>query len=198
MADIATRRAPATAAQSGGARKPDRRIQRTQNALRQALLDLLDDLPIEQITVTEIVRRAGIGYTTFFRHYQTRDDLLGQIASREISDLLALSVPILMQVNSFESCRAICSYVDQHRGLWKALLTGGAGGMVRAEFLRQACSLIPPGFRRDNPVPVDVSTLYSSAGALEVLGWWLADPAPATVDEMARILDHLIAIPNGR
>ncbi len=182
---------------AGRSREDDPRIQRSQNALRQALLELLDELPIEHITITEIARRAGIGYATFFRHYQTKDDLLGQVAAHEISDLLALSVPVLMQANSFESCRAICSYVDHHRALWRALLTGGAGGMVRAEFLRQALNLIPSGLREGHPVPIEVSTLFSSAGTLEVLAWWLDDQAPLAIDNMARILDNLITIPKG-
>lgn len=179
------------------ARPLDPRIQRSRQALHAALLELLEQQPFDQITVTGLTQRAKVGYTTFFRHYQTKDELLDDVAAKEIRDLLALSVPLVLQVGSLESCRALCSHVDRRRAIWKALLTGGAGGSVRSEFLRQARGCIPPGWVSQGPVPVDVATLYSAAGTLEVLSWWLNADESVPVEEIAAMLDRLIMIPKG-
>ena len=44
----------------------DARVHQTRAAIRKAFLHLLDQKPLEQITVREITSAAGIGYTTFF------------------------------------------------------------------------------------------------------------------------------------
>src|SRR5580693_7775233 len=58
--------------------------------LAQAALDLFDERGYEQTTVDDITERAGLGRTTFFRHYRSKEDvifpdhdrLLQQIADR--------------------------------------------------------------------------------------------------------------------
>ena len=64
----------------------DARAVRTREALRRALLDLLEDKSLEQITIRDITAAAGIGYTTFFRHHPTTESLLDDLAARGPAD----------------------------------------------------------------------------------------------------------------
>src|SRR6202011_4694168 len=58
--------------------------------LAEAAFALFDERGYEQTTVDDITQRAGLGRTTFFRHYRSKDDvifpdhdrMLGQIADR--------------------------------------------------------------------------------------------------------------------
>src|SRR6476646_10731451 len=58
--------------------------------LAQAAFALFDERGYEQTTVDDITERAGLGRTTFFRHYRTKEDvifpdhdrLLEQVAER--------------------------------------------------------------------------------------------------------------------
>lgn len=56
-------------------RKPDRRVTRTRNALGDALMELFQEKPFKEISVQEILDRAGIGRSTFYAHYRDKDDL---------------------------------------------------------------------------------------------------------------------------
>src|SRR5699024_5059526 len=114
----------------------DARQLRSRRALTGAMLELLEEKPFDQVTIREISSRAGTGYATFFRHYATKESLLADIASEEIADLLAMTTPVLYDINSSESTRALCGHVAEHRQLWTALLTGGAASTVREEFIR--------------------------------------------------------------
>src|SRR5574341_140916 len=56
--------------------KPDRRIQRTKQALREALMQLIKEKGYDSISVEEITQKANIGRATFYLHYKDKEDLL--------------------------------------------------------------------------------------------------------------------------
>src|SRR6266702_2779906 len=179
-------RKPATAAST------DRRIQRSLGALRSALLELLVEKSFEQISIIELTARAGLSYTTFFRHFDSKEALLNDVAASLIEDLLSLSVPVVSRAGSLESCRALCFYVHEKRDLWRSLLIGGASDIVQAEFVRQARLWTPVSKWKHTWLPVALSTLWSARGTIHILSWWLEQDCKASVDEMALILDRLI------
>jgi len=50
-------------------KKIDRRVRYTKAAIRESFLDLLEQKPIEKISVTEICKNADINRGTFYSHY---------------------------------------------------------------------------------------------------------------------------------
>lgn len=53
----------------------DRRVERTRELLQKALIGLIGERGYEAITVQDIVDRANIGRTTFYKHYTGKEDL---------------------------------------------------------------------------------------------------------------------------
>src|SRR5438874_6226564 len=56
--------------------KPDRRIRRTCERLGSALVALIQERPIDDVTVQDVLDRASVGRSTFYLHYRDKDDLL--------------------------------------------------------------------------------------------------------------------------
>jgi AcrR family transcriptional regulator len=56
--------------------KVDRRIDKTQNALRLAISSLIEEKPYEQISVKDIVERANVARSSFYAHFRDKDDLV--------------------------------------------------------------------------------------------------------------------------
>jgi AcrR family transcriptional regulator len=54
----------------------DRRIQKTEYLLREALASLIREKPFDSIVVKEILARANVGRSTFYTHFRDKDDLL--------------------------------------------------------------------------------------------------------------------------
>ena len=54
----------------------DRRIVRTRDALGDALIALMHEKSFDDITVQEVLERAGVGRSTFYVHYRDKEDLL--------------------------------------------------------------------------------------------------------------------------
>jgi AcrR family transcriptional regulator len=57
-------------------RKPDQRIRRTCERLGGALVELIREKPIDEVTVQEVLDRASVGRSTFYLHFRDKDDLL--------------------------------------------------------------------------------------------------------------------------
>ena len=173
----------------------DARQIRSRNALHAALLELLEEKPFDQLTIREITARAGTGYATFFRHYPTKEELLNDVASEEIAALLAMTMPILHQADSFESTLALCRYVADHGSLWSALLTGGAAAIVRDEFIRQARGLAQREAPRHDWLPADLGVVHGTGSTIDILAWWLAKGSHYNADQIAPILHRLVIAP---
>jgi AcrR family transcriptional regulator len=168
---------------------------RTRQALRRALLALLDRQQLEQITIRDIVAEAGIGYATFFRHHASKEELLNEIAAEQVGSLMALTLPLLDPTDTRVSCLALCKYVNKHRALWSALLTGGAAGALRAEFIRLATASAAT-VRSSDWLPVELGAVYGVTATVEILAWWLRTPAGEyPVEQVAEFLDRLVVAP---
>ncbi|RLT92795.1 TetR/AcrR family transcriptional regulator [Ketobacter sp.] len=173
----------------------DPRALRTQEALHSAMLKLLEEKSLEQITVRDIVAVAGIGYTTFFRHHASKEELLAAIAAKQISTLFQLSMPVLDARDLRSAAIALLTYVSDQRSLWKTLLTGGAAGFIRDEFLRQARAVADVRGQPDRLMPPDLGTVLIVSSALELITWWLRQSDPLPVEQVAEILDCAVAGP---
>lgn len=57
-------------------RQKNRQTFRSIKMLRDAFLDLIKEKPYEKITISEITTRADLARSTFYAHYETKDDLL--------------------------------------------------------------------------------------------------------------------------
>src|ERR1035438_4852508 len=57
-------------------RNLDQRVKRTHQRLGSALVQLIAEKPIDDITVQEVLDRAAVGRSTFYVHFRGKDDLL--------------------------------------------------------------------------------------------------------------------------
>ncbi len=173
----------------------DARQIRSRGALSRALLELLEEQSFDQLTIRAITARAGTGYATFFRHYPDKEALLADVASEEIAGLLARTIPLLHDINSLESTRALCTYVAAQRKLWAALLTGGAAGIVREEFIRQARALDQSVARPQFWLPADLGVVFGTGATIDLLAWWLAQDEVYEAGAIAAILHRMVIAP---
>jgi len=183
-------------------RSRDARVDRTRNALRDALLRLLEQRSFDQITIRDISAEAGAGYATYFRHYPDKAALLNDLAAVSIAEMLERTFPILYAADTLAACVTLCRYVDERRQLWSTLLTGGAAGPVREEFLRQARVLAAnapksrqPGDLPGSWLPGDLAVVFGVSGVVEILAWWLQHRRAFTLEQVAGVVDRLVIGP---
>lgn len=174
-------------------RSKDLRAVRSGQALREALLGLLPKQAFDQITVRDICNAAGIHYATFFRHYETKEALLNDIAKEQIRELNNLTLAIREGDNYEAGFRALCQYVADHRTLWAILLNGGAASAMREEWLYRSQLVAAQEPPVNSWLPKELGTICAATLIAETLAWWVAQPEDAySVEAVAQILYRLL------
>lgn len=174
-------------------RSKDARAMRSGKSLRDALLVLLLQKPFDQITIRDICAESGVHYATFFRHHQTKEGLLDEIAKDQIRQLNELTLAIRDHDSFQAGFRALCAYVDDHRALWSTLLNGGAGAAMREEWVRISVSVAATEVAPNSWLPQGLGTICAATLIAETLAWWVGQPSDAySVDDVASILFKLL------
>jgi AcrR family transcriptional regulator len=178
--------------------RKDRRIQRTEELLRGALTALIREKPYEEIVVKEILGRANVGRSTFYAHFDGKDDLLrnclhhlvqpagpeggSQAKPVRTDDIIWFSLPILEHVERHLPERSPGgSEKWQHEQLREPIAE-----LIAAEAGR---ALHDGGVRR---VPPDLLVRWIVSTFVLVLNWWLESEAPIPAREADRVFRALV------
>lgn len=176
----------------------DARVLRSREALRSAMLKLIETKSLDQITISEITSLAGIGRTTFFRHYPSKEALVEEIAAQEIRQLIDSTLDAtaeLIQPDTRQTSLALFKYVAKHRQLWKTLLTGGAANTMRDEFTQMACEVATNVEQKSEWLPADAGIVIVVSSTIELIAWWLTQQKPVSVQKIADIYNRAILSP---
>lgn len=171
-------------------RLPDRRVRKTRHAIRLALRTLLQENGIDQITIKDIAEKADIGYTTFFRHFPTKEAAIADLVDSAAAELLDETLPLLSPDDGLASTLALCSHVNANRHVWEALLTGGAANFVRvslATHTSERSTLWPP---MQSWLPADKGIFLATGMVVETLTWWLTHAPELSPDQVSQIMNH--------
>lgn len=68
----------------------DRRILKSQEAIKNAIIELMSKKNFDKITIQEIADKANVGRRTFYDHYMDKYDLLDKITEEHINELKRL------------------------------------------------------------------------------------------------------------
>jgi len=114
-----------TKKKAAGAKKTDRRILRTRDRLGDALIALIQEKPFDQVTVQEVLDRAGVGRSTFYLHYRDKDDLFVS----DVEEFLeAMATALSRRKDKSHRVAPIAEFfehVAEGKKLYKALVESG-------------------------------------------------------------------------
>ena len=117
----------------------DRRVRRTQEAIRKAFQSLLEEKGYDAVTVQDILNRADVGRSTFYTHYRDKEHLL-LTGFDDIRFSLAAEGHTVLEQSAERSellgpTLAVFEHVGRYRHTWKPLVRKG-GAEVVARILR--------------------------------------------------------------
>jgi AcrR family transcriptional regulator len=180
-------------------KSPDRRIQRTRQLLQDALIAVILEKGFEATTVQDVIDRANVGRSTFYAHFQDKEDLLlsGFDHLREEFEKYLLSAsspgddPWALSLSMFQ-------HAAGQRQLYKAL-AGRQGGNIALAHIQKYLSAVllshiktQMGKRKQN-IPPEIVAHYVASSYIALLTWWLDNDFSYSPEQMDAFYRQLVA-----
>lgn len=154
----------------------------TRSCIESALILLMKDQPFEEISITAIVKRAGVSRTAYYRNYDSKEDILRSMMKEIINEIMgAMNLHHPVQ-NNHAYWLAMFHTLGQHREGLHVLLKANYGD----DILRQVQAV-----RLHADTGNDVSGGYKAAfwsGAVYgITARWISGGTRETPEEMAAV-----------
>lgn len=170
-------------------RPVDARTRRTQQALSEAFVALLLDRDFDSITVQDVLDRAGVGRSTFYAHFRSKDDFLLSDAERFIGVLERRFVETA-DARRLLPLGELASHVGAYAEFARALDRAGKGRDVWELFTGHFARIAEPRLAGHTAggmvagLPPAVGARVLAAAAVELLRWWMDRPASLTPEQL--------------
>ncbi len=166
-----------------------RQVRKTKQALRDALIELVDERGFEALTVTDIADRADVGRATFYVHFEDKTALLKSITDVVYEQFAEIARSTPPESAALPAIELLLERVAERPRLYHVALNQSGVVEHLRHYLVQELDhrLAALGATQQTPAA------QIAAGALEgLLRWWLANhlkpPATEVVDLYRRFL----------
>ncbi|MEQ1504407.1 MAG: TetR/AcrR family transcriptional regulator [Myxococcota bacterium] len=183
----------------------DRRVARTRQTLRDALVALILDRGWDQISVKDVCDAANVGRSTFYAHFGDKEELLTSGFDHLLAHLRAAGTPGPEPALRFVA--PLIAHAIEHRPLFRALVGKHSGRVVERRFRQVVATLVGEELAdRDlGGLPRDVAVRFVSGGVVELLSAALDGPpiVPDALDRqvqqlVGRVILHPVMVPTRR
>ncbi|GIN10484.1 TetR family transcriptional regulator [Shouchella clausii] len=171
--------------------RTDPRILRTRKLIKDAFIELLQEMDIEKITVNCLTERATINRVTFYLHYQDIPDMLEKMAEEMIEDLTAAMAKSNMNEQSSEGVNwqglvYLLEYISAHAEFYKIVLGSKGIPIFKDRLLTWLTSRIVSGVEKRESIieqagiKKEILIWSHSSALIGVIISWLQNDMPYT------------------
>jgi AcrR family transcriptional regulator len=174
--------------------RTDRRVLRTREALRNALLGLMVERGWDGIDIQSLCERANIGRSTFYLHYPNKEDLLRGSFGDLRSALRAQAQRCAAgPSDQLAFVGGLVEHVHQQQLVFRAMLGRRSGHFVQDRFRELLIDLVeeerPAGARRS--WHAHAVSNYLGGALFQLLIWWLGASRPQRPQEIEALFHAL-------
>jgi AcrR family transcriptional regulator len=190
--------------------KPDRRVIKTRKLMEDALVDLIMEKGYDKVSVQDIIDRANVGRSTFYAHYQDKDDLLLRgVTEIGYGDTLEEAVEWEIKHISRDETSGNISFaqmfmhIKENERLHKALFSHHKENIVVAKGTNYLYAILKAQLMRlvkkghEPKIPIPLLAHYLTGGLMSLIKWWLENDTTYSPEEMD-VLFQKIAMPGIR
>ncbi|UOQ45763.1 TetR/AcrR family transcriptional regulator [Halobacillus salinarum] len=180
----------------------DRRVHKSKDALKAALLQLMKASDFSKITITEIVQHADLNRGTFYKHYHTKEELLEEMIDDVLEDLVRSYRAPYVHADKFvmeeltSSKVKIFEHVYSYADFYRSIVTAN----VIPGFQNKICEVLKKLNREDlvlidsaNDINGDFLTSYYSYALFGLILEWIHSDFKYTPAYMAEQLIQILS-----
>ncbi len=167
--------------------KRDRRIERTQKLLQEAMLDLITQKPYSQISIQDITDHGNLSRPAFYLHYRDKDELMAKCAEKIFADLLACP-PQKVERPS----QVIFEHAAKNSTFYRVIL----GRQASPELLRKVRTVITQIQMKQLRLlfpskNFEVPLTFLVGGLLSLVDWWLENGMEYSASEISELAEQM-------
>ena len=175
--------------------KVDRRIPKSQKAIKEAIIELMSEKNFDDITIQDISDRANVSRGTIYLHYTDKFDLLDKLIASYINELHEMCDDSA-ELDYKSALLIWCKYFENNYLFFSTMLASKGAPYFRNRFLDLMVTRldydvnvtegINSGLRKDA-----IQQFFGSA-TVGLIEWWFINEMPFSPDILAEHLGILI------
>ncbi|MCR5485659.1 MAG: TetR family transcriptional regulator C-terminal domain-containing protein [Clostridiales bacterium] len=178
-------------------KKTDRRVLYTKMFLKESLLELMKEKPVDKITPTELCRKANINRNTFYTHYYTVRDVLAEVESDFSAQIIeSLSSKFTAaDIDISQMLKEICHIIYAQKDFCKVLLSENGDASFFETVISTGKPVVIMGWRSegieldDNEMEMFFSFIVN--GSIALIRKWAASDMYESPEKVAALIERI-------
>ncbi|WP_168118991.1 TetR/AcrR family transcriptional regulator [Paenibacillus sp. HB172176] len=179
--------------------KVDRRILKTQEALKKAVIELMTESCFDEITIQDIADRANVNRGTIYLHYQDKYDLLDKLIESHLKELGEID-QWACQLDWIEALVPYFEYFEDNYLFFSTMLASKKEKGAPSSFRTRLLASFVEGFKgeidresgKNEQICEDVMLQYAGTAYVGVIEWWIRNGMPYPPQVMAKQVGTLL------
>lgn len=176
--------------------RTDRRIVKTQESLKKAVIELMTEKKFDDITIQDIADRANLNRGTIYLHYQDKYDLLDKLIEAHFIELAEMDE----WACEMDWTDALVPYFEYFQKNYLFFSTMLASKGAPSSFRTRLLASFMDGFRgeidresgKNTGLMDDVMLQYAGTAYVGVIEWWIMNAMPHPPQVMAKQVGTLL------
>lgn len=179
----------------------DPRVLRTRQLIRDAFIELLQELEPEKITVNRIAERATINRVTFYLHYRDIPDMIDKLAEDMINEIHAILKETPNPPNfNMQIIIKMLEHIAENSKFYKVLLASKRIPIFTERLMKLIADFITSRMDKLEATTIlnvqkDIAIWYGSSAIIGTIVFWLRNDLPYTPLFLATQLSELLHVP---
>ena len=180
--------------------KTDKRVERTRKLLQTALIDLIGERGYDAITIQDIVDRANLGRTTFYLHYNSKEDLFmscreaGIVHFGPLRHLLTREQLLSPEMPKWTGSHF--QHLNDARVQLSHIVQGEDGLLILRRIRDESAQDLEASLRAafaesDSAIPFNLLANYLAGTQIALMQWWLEKRQPYPLETVAQTFHRL-------
>jgi len=179
--------------------KVDRRILKTQESLKKAVIELMSEKNFDEITIQDIADRANVNRGTIYLHYQDKYDLLDKLIETHFIELGEMD-KWACELDWVDALVPYFEYFEEHYLFFSTMLASKEAKGAPSSFRTRLLASFMEGFKgeidresgRNADLSDDVMLQYAGTAYVGVIEWWIRNGMPYPPRVMAKQVGTLL------
>jgi len=164
-------------------RREDRRVGRTKRRLKGALLELIAERGYDAITISHLTDRADVGRSTFYSHYDSKEDLLFSGFDRWV---LTLGIPG-EGAGRYAFSLPLLRHIWEQKAFFEATIVRSGDARIRRRITRLLAERVELELG-NVPASERAARAHAVVGAFTgLIAWWLGEAPSVPAEEVDRM-----------